>query len=276
MSAFSQERGATSAFKSDAAPPCGDATSISGRTKPIMKTPLEIAPPQIRVIIADDHPVIRHGLRSIFKSQKDFRVVAEATDGEETCQLCNQLLPDVLLLDLHMPKKDGLQVIAELLSGAGGPKPQIVVMTAYEGEEDIRRALNSGAKGYLLKGADLREIREAVRKVAAGQSILPADVAAKLADSMPRSELSERELLVLQYIANGRRNKEIAQLLCLSVSTVKVYASSILKKLKAICRTEAIAVAARSGLLRANSNQLRCELIASKARRFGFCGIFAG
>jgi two-component system NarL family response regulator len=229
-----------------------------------MKTPLEIAPPQIRVIIADDHPVIRHGLRSIFKSQKDFRVVAEATDGEETCQLCNQLLPDVLLLDLHMPKKDGLQVIAELLSGAGGPKPQIVVMTAYEGEEDIRRALNFGAKGYLLKGANLREIRDAVRKVAAGQSILPADVAAKLADSMTRSELSKRELLVLQYIANGRRNKEIAQLLCLSVSTVKVYASSILKKLKAICRTEAIAVATRSGLLRANSNQLRCELIALK------------
>ncbi len=200
-----------------------------------MKTPLEIAPQQIKVIIADDHPVIRHGLRSIFKSQKDLRVVAEATDGEETCQLCNQLLPDVLLLDLQMPKKD-------------------VVMTAYEGEEDIRRALNSGAKGYLLKGADLLEIRQAVRKVAAGQSILPAGVAVKLAQSTTRSELSERELLVLQYIANGRRNKEIAELLGLSESTVKVYASSILRKLSAICRTEAIAVATRRGLLRANSN----------------------
>jgi two-component system NarL family response regulator len=151
-----------------------------------------------------------------------------------------------------MPKKDGLQVIAELLSCAGGPKPQIVVMTAYEGEEDIRRALNSGAKGYLLKGADLLEIRDAVRKVAAGQSILPADVAAKLAQSMTRSELSERELLVLQHIANGRRNKEIAELLCLSESTVKVYASSIMRKLNAICRTEAIAVATSRGLLRAN------------------------
>jgi DNA-binding NarL/FixJ family response regulator len=219
-----------------------------------MKTPLELAPQQIKVIIADDHPVIRDGLRSIFKSQKDLRVVAEATDGEETCQLCNQLLPDVLLLDLQMPKKDGLQVIAELLSRAEGPKPQIVVMTAYEGEEDIRRALNSGAKGYLLKGADLLEIREAVRKVAAGQSIIPADVAAKLAQSMARSKLSERELSVLQYIAKGRRNKEIAKLLYLSESTVKVYASSILKKLNAVCRTEAIAVAISRGLLRANSN----------------------
>ena len=218
-----------------------------------MKTSLEIAPQQTTVIIADDHPVIRHGLRSIFKSQRDLRVVAEAADGEEACQLCNQLLPDVLLLDLQMPKKDGLQVIAELMSRAEGPKPQIVVMTAYEGEEDIRRALNSGAKGYLLKGGDLLEIRDAVRKVAAGESIVTADVASKLARSVSRSELSERELLVLQYIADGKRNKEIAQLLGLSVSTVKVYASSILKKLRAICRAEAIAVATRSGLLRANS-----------------------
>jgi len=221
-----------------------------------MKTSLEIAPQQTRVIIADDHPVIRHGLRSIFKSQRDLRVVAEAADGEEACQLCNQLLPDVLLLDLQMPKKDGLQVIAELMSRAERPKPQIVVMTAYEGEEDIRRALNSGAKGYLLKGGDLLEIRDAVRKVAAGESILTVDVASKLARSVTRSELSKRELLVLQYIADGRRNKEIAQLLGLSVSTVKVYASSILRKLNAICRAEAIAVATRRGLLRANSNQL--------------------
>jgi DNA-binding NarL/FixJ family response regulator len=226
-----------------------------------MKAPLEIAPLQIKVIIADDHPVIRQGLRSVFKSQKEFRVIAEASDGEETCQLCKQLVPDVLLLDLRMPKKDGLQVIAELLSGAGGPKPEIVVMTSHEGEEDIRRALNSGAKGYLLKGADLLEIRDAVRKVAAGESIVTADIAAKLAQSMTRSELSERELLILQYMASGKRNKEIAQLLCLSVSTVKVYASSILKKLKTICRTEAIAVATRRGLLPANANQLRRDRI---------------
>jgi two-component system, NarL family, response regulator len=217
-----------------------------------METTLEITSQQIRVIIADDHPVIRHGLRSIFKSQKDFRVIAEATDGEETCRLCNQLFPDVLLLDLRMPKKDGFQVIAELLSRAAGPKPQIVVMTTYEGEEDIRRALNSGAKGYLLKGANPLEIRETVRKVAAGQSIVAADVAAKFADSMAHSELSERELPVLQYIANGRKNKEIAELLYVSESTVKAYVSSILKKLNAMGRTEAIAVATRRGLLRVN------------------------
>jgi two-component system, NarL family, response regulator len=125
-------------------------------------------------------------------------------------------------------------------------------MTTYEGEEDIRRALNSGAKGYLLKGTDLLEIRETVRKVAAGQSIVAADVAAKFVQSMARSEFSERELLVLEYIANGRRNKEIAELLYVSQSTVKAYVSSILKKLNAIGRTEAIAVATMRGLLPVN------------------------
>jgi two-component system, NarL family, response regulator len=198
---------------------------------------------KIRILIGDDHPVVREGLVEMLTRQKDMSVIGEAKDGEEVCQLYDKLSPDILILDLRMPKKDGLQVIAELLSRAGGPKPRILVMTTYEGEEDIRRALNSGAKGYLLKGADLLEIREAVRKVAAGQSIVAADVAAKFAESMARSELSERELPVLQYIANGRRNKEIAELLYVSESTVKAYVSSILKKLNAIGRTEAIAVA---------------------------------
>jgi two-component system, NarL family, response regulator len=198
---------------------------------------------KIRILIGDDHPVVREGLVEMLTRQKDMSVIGEAKDGEEVCQLYDKLSPDILILDLRMPKKDGLQVIAELLSRAGGPKPRILVMTTYEGEEDIRRALNSGAKGYLLKGADLLEIREAVRKVAAGQSIVAADVAAKFAESMARSELSERELPVLQYIANGRRNKEIAELLYVSKSTVKAYVSSILKKLNAIDRTEAIAVA---------------------------------
>jgi two-component system, NarL family, response regulator len=184
---------------------------------------------KIRILIGDDHPVVREGLVEMLTRQKDMSVIGEAKDGEEVCQLYDKLSPDILILDLRMPKKDGLQVIAELLSRAGGPKPRILVMTTYEGEEDIRRALNSGAKGYLLKGADPLEIREAVRKVAAGQSIVAADVAAKFAESMARSELSERELPVLQYIANGRRNKEIAELLYVSESTVKAYVSSILK-----------------------------------------------
>ena len=217
-----------------------------------MKPSPESTPRQIRVIIADDHPVVRRGLRSILKSQKDIRVIAEASDGEEACQLCEQLSPDVLLLDLRMPKRDGLEVITRLLSRAGDLKPRIIVMTTYESEEDIRRALSAGAKGYLLKGANLLQIRDAVRKVAAGKSMLAADVACKLAESMAHRELSGAELQVLQQIGQGRSNKEIGQHLYISENTVKVHVRSILKKLGAASRTEAAAIAARRGLLRVN------------------------
>jgi len=217
-----------------------------------MKTSSEPALQQIRVIIADDHPVVRHGLRSILRSQKDIKVIAEASDGEEACQLCEQLSPDVLLLDLRMPKRDGLEVITTLQSRAGAVKPRIIVMTTYESEEDIRRALSAGAKGYILKGANLLQIRDAVRKVAAGKSMVAADVACKLAESMAHRELSEAELQVLQHIGQGRSNKHIGQHLHISENTVKVHVRSILKKLGADCRTEAAAIAARRGLLRAN------------------------
>lgn len=217
-----------------------------------MKTSPEPAPRQIRVIIADDHPVVRTGLRSILRSQKDIRVIAEASDGEEACQLCEQFSPDVLLLDLRMPKKDGLEVITKLLSRAGEPKPRIIVMTTYESEEDIRRALSAGAKGYLLKGANLLQIRDAVRKVAAGKPMLAADVACTLAESMAHRELTEAELEVLQHLGRGRSNKEIGQQLYISENTVKIHVRSILKKLGAACRTEAAAIAAKRGLLRAN------------------------
>ena len=202
----------------------------------------------IRVLIADDHPVVREGLATILKSQKDMKIVAEATDGEETCQLYNKLSPDVLILDLRMPKKDGLQVVTELM-GRSGPKPRIIVMTTYESEEDVRRALRAGAKGYLVKGADPKQIREAVRIVAAGQALLPPEIASKLAESLAHPELSQRELQVLLYMAHGRSNKEIGQVLYISENTVKGHVKSILTKLDAIGRTEAIAIATKRGLI---------------------------
>ena len=202
-------------------------------------------------MIADDHTVVRDGLAAILKSQKDIKLVAEATNGEEACQLYDQLSPDILILDLRMPKKDGLQVVKELMSSRV-PKPRIIVMTTYDSEEDIRQALSAGAKGYLVKEASRQQIWEAVRRVAAGQSLLPPEVASKLAESMARPELSERELQVLQYLANGRSNKEIGQILSISESTVKSHVRSILTKLEAMGRTEAIAVASRRGLIRAS------------------------
>jgi two-component system NarL family response regulator len=214
-----------------------------------MKSSPESSADVITIVIADDHPVVREGLVAIFKSQKDIKVVAEATNGEEALELCNQHLPDVLLLDLRMPKKDGLQVITELTAHRLA-RPRVIVMTTYESEEDIRRALKAGAKGYLVKGTAPQQIRESVRRVAAGESLLPANIAAKLAESMAHPELSERERQVLQYMANGRSNKEIGQILYISENTVKAHVKSILTKLDAMGRTEAIAIAINRGLIK--------------------------
>jgi two-component system NarL family response regulator len=203
----------------------------------------------IRVVIADDHPVVLQGLTAILKSAKDIKVVGEATDGDQTCELYDQLSPDVLMLDLRMPMKDGLEVVAELMSRSRVPKPRIIVMSTYRSEEDIRRALAAGAKGYLVKGASPQQIREAVRRVAEGEVFLPPTIAAKLAESMSHPELSKRELEVLQYIANGRSNKEIGTILYISENTVRGHVKSILTKLDAMGRTEAIAIATKRGLL---------------------------
>jgi two-component system, NarL family, response regulator len=214
-----------------------------------MKSPSTSATKMINVLIADDHPVVREGLAAILKSQKDIKVVGEATNGEETLELCDEHSPDVLLLDLRMPKKDGLQVITELTARRVS-KPRVIIMTTYESEEDIRRALKAGAKGYLVKGTAPQQIRDSVRRVASGESLLPADIASKLAESMAHPELSERERQVLQYIANGRSNKEIGQVLYISENTVKAHVKSILTKLDAMGRTEAIAIATKRGLIR--------------------------
>src|SRR5277367_3275338 len=136
----------------------------------------------IRVLIADDHPVVREGLAAILRSESDIQVVAEATDGAQACTLYDQYLPDVVILDLRMPRKDGLQVVTELISSRR-PKPRIVVMTTYETEEDVRRALQAGAKSYLVKGALPEQILETVRRVAAGEALMPSKIALVLTES---------------------------------------------------------------------------------------------
>ena len=192
---------------------------------------------------------MREGLAAILRSEPDIRVVAETTDGVHACVLYDQHLPDVVILDLRMPRKDGLQVVTELMSSRR-PKPRIIVMTTYETEEDVRRALQAGAKAYLVKGALPEQILETLRRVAGGEALVPARIASVLTDSLSRPELSPRELQVLRRMAAGESNKEIGQKLNITEHTVKAHAKAILLKLDAVGRTEAIAIALKRGLLR--------------------------
>jgi two-component system NarL family response regulator len=203
----------------------------------------------IRVLIADDHPVVREGLAAILCSEPDIQVVAEATDGAHACALYDRYLPDVVILDLRMPRKDGLQVVTELTSSRR-PKPRIIVMTTYETEDDVRRALQAGAKSYLVKGALPEQILETVHRVAAGEALVPSKIASVLTESLARPKLSPRELQVLRRLAAGNSNKEIGEMLQITEHTVKAHVKAILLKLGALGRTEAIAIAMKRGLIR--------------------------
>jgi two-component system NarL family response regulator len=215
-----------------------------------MKSSSESFTNPISVVIADDHPVVREGLVEVFKSQTDIKVVAEASNGEDTLEMCKQHLPDVLLLDLRMPRKDGLQVMTEL-AGRTVSKPAVIVMTTYDSEDDIHRSLKTGARGYLVKDIGPEQIRESVRRVAAGEFVLSSNFAAKLAESIARPQLSNRERQVLKYLANGRSNKEIGQILYISEHTAKAHVRCIMTKLNAESRTEVIALATKHGLIKA-------------------------
>ena len=177
----------------------------------------------IRVLVADDHPVVREGLVSIFRSEKDIEIIAEATDGAQACELYDQHQPDILMLDLRMPEKDGLQVVTELMANRR-PRPRIIVMTTYETEEDVRRALQAGAKGFLVKGALPEQILETVRRVAGGEALVPAKIASMFTESLSRPELRARELPVPQS-ATGQSNKEIGEELKITEHAVKARVS---------------------------------------------------
>jgi two-component system, NarL family, response regulator len=203
---------------------------------------------KIRVILADDHPVVRDGLANIVNQQKDMQVVAEAEDGEMAIALYDQHLPDVMVLDLRMPRRDGVAVVQEVLEKH--PKARLLIMTTYDGDEDIFRSLSQGAKGYLLKDAPRQEILTAIRAVAADQSYTTGAIAAKALQRLVRPSLTERELGVLQELALGHSNKEIGRRLKIREGTAKTHVKAILTKLDAISRTEAVAVAHKRGLVR--------------------------
>jgi DNA-binding NarL/FixJ family response regulator len=202
---------------------------------------------RIRILIADDHSVVREGLVSLVKRKSDMVVVAEASNGREAVQLWKEHRPDVTLLDLRMPELDGVGAIKEIREL--DENAHIVVLTTYDGDEDIYRAIKAGAKAYLLKDTARDALVETVRRVHAGETYLPPQLAAKLAERISGQALSPREIEVLQRMAVGKSNKEIGAELFISEGTVKTHIKSIFSKLDVVSRTEAVATATRRGLI---------------------------
>ena len=202
---------------------------------------------RIRILIADDHTVVREGLVSLVKRKSDMVVLAEASNGREAVDLWKQHRPDVTLLDLRMPEMDGVSAIKEIRGL--DPNAHIVVLTTYDGDEDIYRAIKAGAKAYLLKDTARDALVDCVRKVHAGETYLPPPLAAKLAERVSGAGLSAREMEVLQRMAAGKSNKEIGAELFISEGTVKSHIKGIFTKLDVVSRTEAVAAATRRGLI---------------------------
>jgi DNA-binding NarL/FixJ family response regulator len=209
---------------------------------------------KIRVLVADDHPMLREGLVAVLNTQQDFEVVGEAADGSEVVRLAERLNPDVILLDLEMPGVDGVAALEKLRSA--GSEARTIVFTAYDTDERILGALRAGARGYLLKGASRTEIFDAIRTVHAGGSLLQPVVTNKLLQTMSREErreetepLTPREIEVLALLSQGLQNKEISARLFISERTVKFHVSSLMHKLGAENRTESVTIAAQRGLI---------------------------
>ena len=201
----------------------------------------------IRLLIVDDHLVVRMGLRSMIDSQSDMEVVAEAANGNEAVQLYREHQPDVVLLDLRMPQLNGVEATVAIREQF--PQALIIVLTTYDGDENIYRALQAGAHAYLLKDIPREEFLQAIRAVHHGEYCIPPAVGARLAQRMPQDELSSRELEVLKLIVEGMSNKEIAATLAITESTVKNHVNSLLSKLKVKDRTQAATTALRRGIV---------------------------
>ena len=201
----------------------------------------------IRVLIADDHSVVREGLASLIGRRADMAVVGEASNGREAVDLWKKHQPDVMLLDLRMPELDGVGVIKEIRTE--DESARIIVLTTFDGDEDIYRAIQAGSKGYLLKDVPREALMDCIRRVHGGETCVPVHLAAKLAERVRGESLSEREIDVLKLMAKGKSNKEIGSALFISEGTVKSHVKGIFAKMDVISRTEAVANATRRGLI---------------------------
>jgi two-component system NarL family response regulator len=201
----------------------------------------------IRVLTADDHAVVRAGIAAMIANEEDIAVVAEARDGAEAVALYGAHAPDVVLMDLRMPKQDGVTAIRAIR--AANPDARIVALTTYEGDADIHRALSAGACAYLVKDVLVEELVRAIRAAAAGKRLIPPSVASTLAEFTPRVDLTAREVEVLRLVAKGLSNREIGRVLGRTEGTVKVHLKNIHEKLGVEDRTEAVTLALQRGII---------------------------
>ena len=201
----------------------------------------------IRVFCIDDHPLMREGIAAIIKNEPDMQLVAEASNGREAIQGFREHRPDVTLMDLRLPDISGIDAMVAIRTEFADAR--IIMLTTFEGDVEIRRALQAGAAGYMLKTMPRRQLVETIRKVHAGKKHIPPEIAAHLAEHMGEESLSKREVDVLQKIAGGNRNGDIAALLFISEETVKGHVKHIMEKLGASDRTEAVAIGIRRGII---------------------------
>lgn len=202
---------------------------------------------KIHILIADDHFIVRMGLTALVNMEPDMEVIGEAANGAQAVDIFGKLNPDLVLMDLRMPVKDGIQATAEIRNKF--PVARILMLTTYDGDEDIHKALQAGAQGYVLKNSTAEALIPALRAVAAGQQWIPKDIASRLMSRKSFEELTPRELQVLHQLARGLANKEIADTLNISEHTVKDHLKSILGKLRVADRTEAVTTAIQRGII---------------------------
>ena len=210
-------------------------------------SPDAAGPRLIRILTVDDHPIYRGGLAALIAAYPDLEHAGEAANGREAVEQHRRLRPDVTLMDLSMPLMGGVEAIRAIVSEF--PEARIIALTTWDGDADIQRALESGARGYLLKDVVSDEVANSIRQVHAGRKVVPAEVARRLAEFTPRIDLTARELEVLTYMARGLSNKQIGAVLSIAEATIKVHVLHILQKLDAADRTEAVTIGIQRGII---------------------------
>jgi DNA-binding NarL/FixJ family response regulator len=202
---------------------------------------------RIRVLSVDDHPLVREGIAAMINDQPDMQVVAQGASGKDAIQHFREHRPDLVLMDVRLPDMSGIDAMITIRTEF--PDARVIIVTSSEGDAEMRRALEGGARGYMLKSMPPRDLLEAIRKVHAGKKAIPSEIADRLANHYGDEALSEREIQILQQVAEGNRNKDIADKLFISEGTVKVHLKHIMGKLGANDRTQAITIAVRRGII---------------------------